>query len=97
MPRTFESLRPLHAALLGVTHDDGARILEPRDLASGAALDAATTLADNWTDATADGPCDGDPAVIRSFLHDVDDTIALLTEWRNAVRAAITARSLPRA
>jgi hypothetical protein len=62
------------------TDDEVGGVFGP-DLAGYAAYDAARTLAQNWQDATHDG------VPLADVLHDVDDVVALLQEWRRAVRA----------
>lgn len=58
----------------------GGEGIDAHDLAGQAAHAAAWILAGNWADALRDG------ADVESLAGDVDDVIAILSAWREAVR-----------
>jgi hypothetical protein len=80
MPRT-----ELHEKLLSGPPD----IAEPGDLYGNAARAAVSVLAENWAEALRDG------VSLESMEHDVDDTIAILKEWRAHVLALAKSGDLP--
>jgi len=63
--------------------------IDTHDLAGTAAQAAAWILSGNWADALKDG------ADISSLTGDVDDVIAVLSAWRNAVTHAVTGKEVP--
>lgn len=73
-------------ALLNLLAPDGETILGWNDLQQGAATAAANKLAQNWAANVKD---EGrGPITLLELVHDVDDVIAILVEWRDRVRGS---------